>query len=64
MPKKSRADDDEDTSICLGFGCIVQLTEGGRRRRIRQPIGFVHFPEKPKAKAARLRKASKHKRKR
>ncbi len=63
MPKKPRADDDEDTNICLGFGCVSQLTEGGRRvRRISYPIGFVHFPDKPKAKAARPRKARKRNR--
>ncbi len=63
MPKKPRADDDEDTNICLGFGCIGQLTEGALRvRRIRRSIGFVHFPDKPKAKAARPRKAKKRKR--
>ena len=61
MPKKPRADDDEDTNICLGFGCIGQLTEGAPRRGkgIRRPIGFVHFPDRPKAKATRPRKASK-----
>lgn len=63
MPKKTRADDDEDTNICLGFGCVSQLTEGGRSAtRIRRPIGFVHFPDKPKAKAARPRKQDKRKR--
>ena len=63
MPKKLRADDDEDTNICLGFGCIGQLTEGPRRRgAVRYPIGFVHFPDKPKGKVARPRKVSKSRR--
>lgn len=63
MPKIPSADDDGDTNICLGFGCIGQLTEGGRRRRhVRRPIGFVHFPDKPKANAARPCKAIKRKR--
>lgn len=65
MPRKPRADDDEeDVNTCIGTGSIGDLRDGAPRgRRVSQPIGFVHFPDRPeKARAAKSKPVKRRKR--
>jgi hypothetical protein len=65
MPRRPCADDDEDFNACLGLGSIGELRDQPTRgKRVRHPIGFVHFPDKPrkKTKAARARKQKRRRR--
>ena len=66
MPRKPRADDDdEDVNICWGTGSIGDLRDGAPRGlRITHPIGFVHFPERveKRTKATKPKSAKRRKR--
>ena len=56
MPRKPRADDDEDINVCLGTGMIGDLRDGPPPgRHVRRAIGFVHFPERRETKVAKSR---------
>ncbi len=40
----------------LGIGSTHTLSERAVKKSRKEPIGFVHFPEKPKAKSRRAPK--------
>lgn len=49
-------DDDEDyppEGGCLGIGSTHTMSERGVKKPKNEPIGFVHFPDKPEVKARR-----------
>jgi hypothetical protein len=53
-------DDDEGyppEGGCLGVGSTHTISERAVRKVKKEPIGFVHFPDKPEAKAKRVRVA-------
>jgi hypothetical protein len=62
-----RLDDDEGyppEGGCLGVGSTHTISERAVRKVKREPIGFVHFPDKPEAKAKRVTKPKAKRRKR
>lgn len=51
-------DDDEDyppEGGCLGVGATHTISERAVKKPNRNPIGFVHFPDKPELKARRVK---------
>jgi hypothetical protein len=53
------SDDDEaypPEGGCLGIGATHTMSERGVRKIKKNPIGFVHFPDKPEPKARRVGK--------
>ncbi len=49
-------DDDEDyppEGGCLGIGAAHTISDRAVKKPNRNPIGFVHFPDKPELKARR-----------
>jgi hypothetical protein len=49
-------DDDEDyppEGGCLGVGATHAISERAVRKIKKEPIGFVHFPDKPELKVRR-----------
>ena len=59
-------DDEEipdDPEVFLGVGSAHTISERGIRKLKKHPIGFVHFPDPPKAKRIRVKaKAKRRKR--
>jgi hypothetical protein len=51
-------DDEEDyppEGGCLGVGSTHTISERAMRKVKKEPIGFVHFPDKPELKARRTK---------
>lgn len=50
-------DDDWPAEPFLGVGSAHSVSERGIKKPNKNPIGFVHFPDKPERKARRVKAA-------